>query len=574
MDALAPQTGFALLRWRRLTDLDEVGATHVVFLILLVVSCYFLGLDNLSIRGEESRWATVAQEMARTGDWIVPRQQGQPFLSRPPLGSWLMALSAKVTGGWSAWAIRLPSAAALLITTLLIYWYGLRLLTRTAAFAAAAAFATMGEILQMGRVGETDMVFTLLLSAALLIWHRLDCRFGCRLVTWMVGYALAALAALAKGPQAPTYFIAVTSIYLASQCRWRHLFGWRHAAGIGVFLLIVGAWLVPFYLRTDLASVRQIWFGDSAFRFQDLTVANALAHAVTYPLETLGCTSPWSLILVLAVTAQFRVNGAAWPKALRFVIIALAVTYPTCWLTPGGLSRYFMPLYPCLALLIGSAIEHCTTLKPSAGLLRTGRLVRSALALAGIAIALALFLFNWLPLPLPWSCWRQPVAIQVVVALATAALCVALWPKTWHRVALHRAIAALALFAGVLYAGPIVQNLAHRNGRAESAIRELGICRHESLASCGPAHHLFAYHVGVPIRYLPLDRAWPADWHKVDYFCYWWRSDQPRMTLPFPTEDVATISMERDRFREPATVVIVVRRVPQPKGPGTAQVPK
>src|SRR5438034_3693528 len=64
---------------------------EVVVLALLVFGAYVLRITDLSIRGEESRWATIAVEMIHTGDWIVPRQQGEPFLSRPPLGSWLIA---------------------------------------------------------------------------------------------------------------------------------------------------------------------------------------------------------------------------------------------------------------------------------------------------------------------------------------------------------------------------------------------------------------------------------------------------------------------------------------------------
>src|SRR5438132_6217649 len=66
--------------WRRL-EWQALLLTGIVAVI------YFVRVGDMSIRGEESRWATVATEMLRTGDWVVPRQQGVPFLSRPPLGS-------------------------------------------------------------------------------------------------------------------------------------------------------------------------------------------------------------------------------------------------------------------------------------------------------------------------------------------------------------------------------------------------------------------------------------------------------------------------------------------------------
>ena len=143
----------------------------LTLLALFVLACYCLRIDKLSIRGEESRWATVAMEMRRSGDWVVPRQQGEPFLSRPPMGSWLIAIAASMRGEFDAVAVRLPSILAVLATALLIYGYGRSFLGRGAALATAAGFAAMPEVLQMGRLAESDAVFTLFLGGSLIVWH-------------------------------------------------------------------------------------------------------------------------------------------------------------------------------------------------------------------------------------------------------------------------------------------------------------------------------------------------------------------------------------------------------------------
>src|SRR5262245_7560651 len=109
----------------------------VAILVAFVLACYGLRLGKLSIRGEESRWATVAMEMRRTGDGIVPRQQGEPFLSRPPMGSWLIAAAATARGEFDPIAVRLPSVLAVLATTLLVYGYGRSFIGSAGALAAA-----------------------------------------------------------------------------------------------------------------------------------------------------------------------------------------------------------------------------------------------------------------------------------------------------------------------------------------------------------------------------------------------------------------------------------------------------
>ena len=59
-------------------------------------------------------------------------------------------------------AIRLPSVVAVVLTSLLIYGYTRALVSGFAAFVAALAYASMGQVLQIGRMGESEAVFALL----------------------------------------------------------------------------------------------------------------------------------------------------------------------------------------------------------------------------------------------------------------------------------------------------------------------------------------------------------------------------------------------------------------------------
>ncbi len=96
---------------------------EIVWLLAVMAVIYLSRITALPVCGEESRWANGATEMIASGDWIVPRQQGEVFPERPPLGSWTMALTALSWGRMDAVAIRLPSVLAVLATTLLIYGY-------------------------------------------------------------------------------------------------------------------------------------------------------------------------------------------------------------------------------------------------------------------------------------------------------------------------------------------------------------------------------------------------------------------------------------------------------------------
>ncbi len=121
-------------------------AWEVAVLVLLVLAGYFVRAGALPLRGEEPTRAQIAFEMAQSGDWIVPREQGEPFRIRPPLQNWAIAASCFALGSWNEWAVRFPSVVATLLTALVIYGYARVGLSRLGAFASAAAFATMADI--------------------------------------------------------------------------------------------------------------------------------------------------------------------------------------------------------------------------------------------------------------------------------------------------------------------------------------------------------------------------------------------------------------------------------------------
>ena len=118
------------------------------------LALYGARLTALPIRGEETRRAQVACEMVQTGDWIVPRQQGQPLLSRPPLGNYPIALAAIAFGDCSLLAVRLPTMLATWLTVLLIYGYGRLFLSRLGALAAGLAYAHDGAGSGLGPAGR------------------------------------------------------------------------------------------------------------------------------------------------------------------------------------------------------------------------------------------------------------------------------------------------------------------------------------------------------------------------------------------------------------------------------------
>lgn len=512
LDNLAPRVGSAPRS--RIWQEWELAA-----LVVLVLAVYFTRLTAMPICGEESRWANTAREMIVSGDWIVPRQQGALFPERPPLGSWAIALTGLVRGEVDLVAVRLPSALATLLTTLMIYCYARTWIGRLGSLASAVCYASAAQVMQLGRFGESEAVFTLLVSASLFAWHAGYVLCWRPTVAWSLGYALAALAALAKGPQAPAYFVAACCGYLVVRRDWHWLFSRGHLAGLATFSVVIGAWLVPFAVNYSRA-LDDIWMGLALDRFDS---DGLLGHLVSYPLETFACLLPWSPLTVALVWPSVRRGiSSARPQA-HFLLVAVAVTYPTVWLAAGARGRYFMPLYPCLAVLLGLIVEHCASAvatRAERGFWRRHLLGLATASLAG-CVALAAAEVD------AWNLWadaRQGISFVTAwtaVCLVAAALLV--WAALGARSPRPQvALLVTAAVVGLAWSGAAL-NVRIREGNELAGVlaevkRQLPNPR--ELVSLGKVYHRFVYSYDAPIRQVrwPMsDEEVPAD---LEWFCF------------------------------------------------------
>src|SRR5262249_44167365 len=153
-------------------------------------------------------------------------------------------------------------------------------------------------------------------------------------------------------------------------------------------------------------------------------------HLAEFPAEVLGCPLPWSLLLLGYGRRGLRNSlGAAGPLAL-FNGLALGFAFVSIWVPPNGQTRYLSPLYPCLAVLAGVAVECCLRAEVPQ-VVRTGwrlfsLLMAFVIAAAGLAAVVAVLFLAGHP---KFGDWAEP---HPLVAFAYAAACALLAALTWR----------------------------------------------------------------------------------------------------------------------------------------------
>jgi hypothetical protein len=319
--------------------------------LVLVLICLTLYLPHLAGRdlwaGRETLYAQVARETLQ-GDWLVPHFNGEIYVNKPPLYFWTIALLSKPWGDVTEFSLRLPSALAAIGTVLVVYSLGERLIGTGGGFLAGLILATSPEFHKYACVAKLEMPLTFFVSASLACFYLgLNSTSGGR---WycLWGWFFMALSVLTKGIGI-ILILSVLGLYLLSRGelhRWREM---EPLPGSLLFILLIMAWLVPAQLfggisyMEDMVSHLETHVGRSYSFFKP----------IFYIGETLVGTLPWSLILV-GFYACWKNRGPGVSESLRFPAVWFLAVFLLFSLIMAKRSRYLLPLYPAVALMLGA----------------------------------------------------------------------------------------------------------------------------------------------------------------------------------------------------------------------------
>ena len=121
--------------------LTQRGMFWALLIFTMLIRLLSLGSYPLADT-TEARYGEIARLMAETGDWITPQiHQGVPFWGKPPLSTWLSAISIRILGA-NEFAIRLPSFLIAVTVLALVYSLALRQRGRDFALVATVGLAT------------------------------------------------------------------------------------------------------------------------------------------------------------------------------------------------------------------------------------------------------------------------------------------------------------------------------------------------------------------------------------------------------------------------------------------------
>jgi len=355
--------------------------------------------------------AQIARNMLDSGDWVIARLDGVAYLEKSPLIYWLIATSYRVLGVHD-WVARIPVALASVLLCWITFRYGRWAFGRRAGFHAGMSLATCVGLFLFTRIQIPDVMLTLTVCLAFWSFQRAidpaepHARRWAALLAVSLGIGLMLKALIAVVVPAGGIFVYLLfTRQLFSRDIWRRL---HVGSGVLIFLAIAAPWHVlatlrmppyfDFTLHSGPGEYRGFfWFyfiNEHVLRFLNLRYPrdyNTVPRAAFWLLHLLWLF-PWSAYCVAAARLSYKPED----RAGRTRVLAL------CWagfllvfFTFSTTQEYYsMPIYPALALLLGSAMAGETRW------VRMGtKTVGTIAALAALAIT-AILVFVWrMPAP-------------------------------------------------------------------------------------------------------------------------------------------------------------------------------
>ncbi|HEY9827676.1 MAG TPA: glycosyltransferase family 39 protein [Stenomitos sp.] len=313
----------------------------------------------------EGHFAGVAREMVLRGDWVTPTLNGAPYLNKPPLLYWLIALSYRIFG-ISEFAARLPVAVSAWVGVVIAWAWSRQVWGTIAARATVVLLSTsVGWFIFAHQILIDELLGTLLLALMYCLWQLL--RQPQSRTIWVLTYVILGLAILAKGVLAIAFWVVACGAVVFTRRQWKTVWIFRPFLGLAIAFAVVLPWLIavehanPGFLQYFLLNENVKRALDTRWP-PDYSISKISAWGYLL-VSALWCL-PWMLLLPPALKdrwQEWRQGRSALASVQQrqttdaLTVLGVLAVLPIVLFLPlsSRLYYYSVPAIPPLAMMVG-----------------------------------------------------------------------------------------------------------------------------------------------------------------------------------------------------------------------------
>ena len=332
-------------------DSRQGEALRILTLVGLCLFLFGFGLHSRVLWDvDEGMHAVMTKNILLTGDWITPTFNGENFYDKPILFNWLGAICFLLFG-FNEFAARLPAAIFGTAGVLVTYYLGRKMLGPTLGLLAGVILASSAEYLLLSRVVVHDIALTLFTTLALCFFYLALVDVERRTRYFLLFWAAAGFAILAKGPLGLALPGLVIGVFLLATHKLALIKEMRISWGILILLAIAGPWYIAISLRNP-DYLRYFILEKNLGSFAPSNTHHA--EPIYFYLRALSFgLLPWVAFVPLATIGAIRNRDRGPSDAVLFLLIWVGTIFVFFSLATSKLESYILPVFPAVALLLG-----------------------------------------------------------------------------------------------------------------------------------------------------------------------------------------------------------------------------
>lgn len=343
-----------------------------LFFALLILICallsraLFLEYTDL-IDPTESRYASVAQEMLISRDWLTPKlhlpEGVVPYLGKPPLHFWLTGVSYQLLGV-EEWTARLPSFLAAMLILLVVFKFSEKRFGNEVALASSLITFSSVMFFFLAGASVTDVTLTALVTLSSFSLYKFVSTREVSFYKLLPAIIFCALGFLCKGPVA----IVLTFMPVLLVSCFQRDFSWLarikwFSSGF-VFLLLIAPWVIASEIKTP-GFIEYFFWNENLARYllKDYGDKYGTGHVHQYGSSWLMIFigfMPWTPVMLYLVWKKGISNTWKWLTAEsdRAFIFALGLSSALFFTFVRQLHfMYVLPSIPGFAIFTAILIK-------------------------------------------------------------------------------------------------------------------------------------------------------------------------------------------------------------------------
>jgi len=327
---------------------------YLLLLLLVCMAIFFVNLDAIIVNIMEARNFVTAREMINLDHWVFTTLNNEPRYEKPPLPTWMTAISMLLFGMKSLFALRLPAAIMGTVTVIFIYKLGIKITAhRKFSFIAGLIAATSFYILYSGRDGQWDIHTHAWMIMAIYGMYRIFIKEGNIYINGLLTGLLLGCSFLSKGPVSMyalllPFLIAYGVIYKFKNLRnkWKPL-------GLMVLtaFVISASWSLYVYFF-DTNAVSEITERETG-RWLDYNT-----RPIYYYWSFVIQTGIWTIPAFVGLLYPYLKNKVFNKTGYKFTLWWTLASVILLSIIPEKKSRYLLPVLIPLALNTAFYIEY------------------------------------------------------------------------------------------------------------------------------------------------------------------------------------------------------------------------